>query len=173
VTDRDPTTGEATFRPAVEADWPEVWRVFRAVVAPGDTYTYPADIDEQAARDAWFHVGEAPTVTYVAELDDDVIGTALLKPNLPGRGAHVANGGWMVHPDVAGRGLGRRFAEYVIEQARALGFSAMQFNAVVATNARALALWRSLGFETIGVVPGGFRHPTDGAVDLHIMFRTL
>ena len=169
----DSSTAEASFRPARADDWPAVWRVFRAVVAPGDTYTYPADIDEDDARALWFHVDDAPTVTFVAEIDVEIVGTALLKPNLPGRGSHVANAGWMVHPDAAGRGLGRRFAEHVIATAVSLGFTAMQFNAVVATNARALALWRSLGFETIGVVPGGFRHPTAGAVDLHIMFRRL
>ena len=29
----------------------------------------------------------------------------------------------------------------------------MQFNAVVATNARAIALWESLGFTIVGTVP--------------------
>ena len=33
----------------------------------------------------------------------------------------------------------------------------MQFNAVVADNAPALALYKSLGFVQLGVIPGGFR----------------
>ena len=49
----------------------------------------------------------------------------------------------------------------------------MQFNAVAATNTHAIALYRRLGFTTIGLVPGGFRHPSAGYVDLHIMFRPL
>ena len=49
----------------------------------------------------------------------------------------------------------------------------MQFNAVVETNIMAVALWRSLGFEVLGTLPEGFRHPTKGYVGLHIMHRRL
>jgi ribosomal protein S18 acetylase RimI-like enzyme len=49
----------------------------------------------------------------------------------------------------------------------------MQFNAVVETNTRAVALWRSLGFELLGTLPEGFLHPTEGYVGLHIMHRRL
>ena len=168
----DPTA-PPTFRRAVEGDWPAVWRVFRDVVATGDTYAYPPDITVADARAAWWHVDEPTTVTFVADVDGDVVGTALVKPNLPGLGDHVANAGWMVHPDAAGRGIGRAFAEYVLAEAAQLGFTGMQFNAVVASNERALGLWRSLGFATIGTVPGAFRHATLGPTDLHIMYRPL
>jgi ribosomal protein S18 acetylase RimI-like enzyme len=79
----------------------------------------------------------------------------------------------MVDPSVAGRGVGRRLAEAVLERARAAGYEAMQFNAVVATNERAVRLWRSLGFEEVGRVPRAFRHATDGVVDLLLMHRRL
>ena len=49
----------------------------------------------------------------------------------------------------------------------------MQFNAVVETNTRAVALWRSLGFEVLGTLPEGFHHPAEGYVGLHIMHRRL
>ena len=49
----------------------------------------------------------------------------------------------------------------------------MAFNAVVETNIGAVALWRSLGFEIVATLPEGFRHPVQGYVGLHIMFRTL
>jgi ribosomal protein S18 acetylase RimI-like enzyme len=79
----------------------------------------------------------------------------------------------MVDPRHAGRGIGRRLAEHVLELARAEGYRAMQFNAVVETNTRAVALWRSLGFEIIGTVPEAFHHPEKGYVGLHIMYRRL
>ena len=166
------------MRPAVEADWPAIWSIFRAVVAGGDTYAYSPDITEGEARTTWLHVSAGSSAarvacTYVAVLDDAVVGTALLKPNLPGLGDHVANAGWMIDPALIGRGLGRTFAEAVIDEARQAGYEAMQFNAVVATNERAVNLWRSLGFETIGAVPGAFRHATDGPTDLLIMHRLL
>jgi len=49
----------------------------------------------------------------------------------------------------------------------------MQFNAVVETNTRAVALWRSLGFEVMTTLPEGFDHPRHGYVGLHIMWRAL
>ena len=49
----------------------------------------------------------------------------------------------------------------------------MQFNAVVERNHAAVALWESLGFETIGTVPEAFEHPTEGRVGLHVMYLRL
>jgi ribosomal protein S18 acetylase RimI-like enzyme len=57
--------------------------------------------------------------------------------------------------------------------ARVRGFRAVQFNAVVETNERAVKLWRSLGFEVIGTVPEAFAHPEHGYVGLHVMHRFL
>jgi ribosomal protein S18 acetylase RimI-like enzyme len=79
----------------------------------------------------------------------------------------------MVDPDHAGRGAGRALGEHVLERARADGFRAMQFNAVVETNDRAVALWRSIGMEIMTTLPEGFRHPVKGYVGLHIMYRRL
>ena len=62
---------------------------------------------------------------------------------------------------------------FALEEARRLGFTAMQFNFVVSTNTHAVALWRSLGFAVIGTSPGAFRHPTLGAVDAYVMHRLL
>jgi GNAT superfamily N-acetyltransferase len=114
-----------------------------------------------------------PAEVWVAEERNRIVGTAILKPNQPGLGDHVANAGFMVDPAASGHGVGRRLAERILERAREVGYTAMQFNAVVGTNARAVALWRSLGFEIVGTVPGAFRHRVHGPVDLHIMYRRL
>jgi GNAT superfamily N-acetyltransferase len=81
----------------------------------------------------------------------------------------------LVEDDAAhgGRGVGRALAQAAVERARTEGFRGMQFNAVVATNERAVALWLSLGFEILATVPDGFEHPTQGYVGLHIMYRAL
>jgi GNAT superfamily N-acetyltransferase len=83
----------------------------------------------------------------------------------------VASASFMVDPDRAGRGAGRALGEDMIAWARASGFRAIQFNAVVETNAPAVALWRSLGFAVVGTVPEAFHHPTYGFVGLHVMHR--
>lgn len=158
------------FAVAGSGDWTEIWPVFRAVVASADTYPYPPDTPEEEARAIWM----APSHTVlVASLDGDVVGTAYYRPNMAGLGDHIANAGWMIHPDLQGRGIGRRFAEFVLDQAREAGFRGMQFNAVVATNTGAIALWESLGFEIVGTVPDAFRHVEHGLTPVHVMYREL
>jgi GNAT superfamily N-acetyltransferase len=114
-----------------------------------------------------------PGVTFVALVDGLVVGTANAYANRDGPGSHVASGSFMVDPARAGRGIGRALGERVIEWARAEGFRSIQFNAVVETNVRATALWRSLGFELVGTVPEAFRLPDGSLTGLHVMHRPL
>ncbi len=85
----------------------------------------------------------------------------------------MANAGYMVDRRFRGRGVGRALGQHSLQTARELGYSAMQFNQVVATNVGAVELWRRLGFSVIGVSPRSFRHPRQGLVDMLIMHREL
>ncbi|MFC8922089.1 GNAT family N-acetyltransferase [Cellulosimicrobium sp. NPDC057127] len=160
------------LRDATPADWPGVWRVLEPVLRAGETYAYPRDITEDDARAAWTG---SPGVRVLVAVDDagTVLGTAKYLPNHPGAGAHVANASFVVAPDAAGRGVGRALARAVLDGARADGYRAMQFNAVVETNTRAVALWESLGFAVLATVPEAFDHPVHGLVGLHVMHRAL
>jgi L-amino acid N-acyltransferase YncA len=162
-----------TFRRGFASDWPNIWPIFHAVVSAGYTYPYLPDISESAARAAWLSNRASRRITYVVEVDDVIVGTAYLRPNQVGLGDHVANAGWMIAPSASGHGIGRLFALYILEEAARLGYRAMQFNAVVATNERALRLWTSMGFEIVGTVPDAFRNATNGLTDIHIMYKQL
>ena len=105
--------------------------------------------------------------------DGSVVGSAAMGPNHDGPGAHVATATFMVDPARQGRGAGRALVEHALDWARSSGFRAMQFNAVVETNERAVALYRSLGFEVLATIPEAFRHPAEGYVGLHVMYRRL
>ena len=159
------------IRDATAQDWAAIW-LLREIAAAGETFTIDRDIGEQDARAMWML--EPPGRTVVA-VDDDgtVLGSAKMNPNQKGPGAHIASASYMVDPAHGGRGVGRALGEETIAWARREGYRAMQFNAVVETNARAVALWRSLGFEALGTLPEGFHHPTRGYVGLHIMHRRL
>jgi GNAT superfamily N-acetyltransferase len=78
-----------------------------------------------------------------------------------------------VDPARQGQGTGRALGEYVLHWCREAGFASIQFNAVVESNAPAVHLWQSLGFQIIGTAPASFDHPDHGLVGLHIMFRHL
>ena len=164
---------DIVYRPATPSDWPEIWLIFHEVVRSGDTYAYLPDTPESEAQTLWMQPGTDRRFTYVADRDGAIVATAYLKPNAIGLGDHICNAGWMVSPNQSGQGIGREFAWYVIEQAGSLGFVGMQFNAVVASNVRAVRLWESMGFEIVGTVPEAFRHATNGLAPVHIMYRRL
>lgn len=160
------------IREATEGDWAGIWPFFREIVAAGETFTYPTDLGEEEGRGWWMLT--APNRTVVAvDASGAVLGTAKMNNNQGGNGAHVASASYMVDPAHSGKGVGRALCAYTLEWARAAGFRTMQFNAVVETNAHAVRLYRSLGFEVLGTLPEGFRHPRLGYVGLHIMHRRL
>ncbi len=154
-------------------DWRLIWPFFHAIVAAGDTFAYPTDLTDAQGRELWMSVPSAHTIVALDEESGAVLGTANMYANRPGNGAHVASASYMVDPDQAGRGIGRALVEYSLEWARAAGFRAIQFNAVVETNVYAVRLYESLGFKIVGTVPEAFQHPTEGYVGLHIMHRML
>jgi ribosomal protein S18 acetylase RimI-like enzyme len=162
--------GAVTVRRATDGDWPVIWPVWHETVAAGDTYTYPPSTTSQQAQRLWLP-GE-PAETWVAVDGSAVLGTYLLRPNLPGPGAHVANAGFMVASVARGRGIGRLLAQHCLARATDAGYRGMAFNAVVAHNP-AVRLWESLGFTVVGRVPEAFQHPRDGLVDLLVMHRPL
>jgi ribosomal protein S18 acetylase RimI-like enzyme len=109
----------------------------------------------------------------VAEDGGHIVGTYYLRANNRGGGAHVANCGYMSAQAATGRGVARAMCEDSLRYARERGFSAMQFNFVIASNQRAVRLWRACGFAIAGRLPEAFQHPRLGLVDALVMVRRL
>jgi ribosomal protein S18 acetylase RimI-like enzyme len=159
------------IRLATEADRDAIWNIFREVVAVGDTYALDSNISREDALAYWFAPGAQ---TYVAEQAAiGVAGTYILRPNQSGGGSHVANAGFMVSASARGQGIGRTMTEHCLNEARRLGFRAMQFNYVISTNTSAIRLWQEFGFEIVGTLPAAFHHPEKGYVDVFVMYRSL
>ena len=159
------------IRAAIDSDRDAIWNIFHEVAAAGDTYALDPNISREDALAYWFAPG---THTYVSEQPAiGIAGTYILRPNQSGGGSHVANAGFMVSASARGLGIGRAMAEHCLSEARRLGFRAMQFNYVIATNTSAIRLWQDLGFKVVGTLSDAFCHPENGYVDVYVMYRSL
>jgi ribosomal protein S18 acetylase RimI-like enzyme len=156
------------IRPAASPDHDAIWQILEPVIRAGDTYTLPSDMTQDDALAYWHSSGHE---VFVAEESGEILGTYYLRANQKGGGSHVANCGYMTAPWATGRGVARAMCQHSLEHAKARGFRAMQFNFVVSSNERAVRLWQSMGFETVGRLPHAFLHPKFGAVDALVMFR--
>ena len=158
------------LRPAIPTDRDAIWSILEPVIRVGETYTLDRAMEREAALAYWLGPDRS---TFVAEEAGEILGTYYLRANQAGGGAHVCNCGYMTGANATGRGVARAMHAHSIDRARARGFRAMQYNFVVATNDRAVALWQSLGFEIVGRLPAAFRHPSLGFVDALVLFCTF
>jgi len=154
-----------------ESDWAEVWPILEETFRAGDTYSFSPQSTEAEILKAWV---EVPAKTFVArDCAGRIVGTYFIKANQPGLGAHVCNCGYVVARQAQGKGIAAQMCEHSQAQAIAMGFRAMQFNFVVASNQRAIRLWERLGFAAVGRLPGAFNHSKLGYVDALVMFKRL
>lgn len=154
-----------------EDDWPHVWQFMEPVIRVGQTYPYAMDMTSEQAHYMWIDVTEC---AYVAEDEaGNIIGSYYIKPNQPTLGAHVANCGYLVAQNARGRGVATKMGEHSQAEAVRLGYRAMQFNLVVATNEASVHLWKKLGFDVVGALPGAFNHKDLGYVDAYVMYKVL
>ena len=147
-----------------------IWRILEPTFRAGETYPVPRDISRAGALAYWHTPGHP---VFVAEDAGTIVGTYYLRANNRGGGAHVANCGYVVAPDAFGRGVAQAMCSHSLGEAKSRGFSAMQFNFVIASNERAVRLWQRMGFAIAGRLPGAFQHPRLGLVDAYVMLRSL
>lgn len=147
-----------------------IWAILQPIIAKGDSFAFAPDTPREAMLGWWM----APDKHgYVAELDGAVVGSFVLKDNQPGLGSHIANAAYATAPWAGGRGIGETMGAYSIEEARKLGYKAMQFNIVVKSNERAVRLWQRLGFSIIGEIPDAFNHLEHGMTNAYIMYQKI
>ncbi len=158
------------IRKAVEKDKSRIWEIIKNVIASSDTYVFAPNSSKEKMLDYWFAEDKQ---TYVALLENHLVGTFFLKANQPDLGSHIANAGYMVAPEGQGKRVGGTMAEFSIDEARKFGYQAIQFNFVVKTNEAAVNLWLKLGFEIIGEIPEAFNHAENGLTNALIMYRKL
>ena len=161
-----------TIRPAdKKADRAAIWAILEPVIRAGETYPLPRDMTEKAALAYW--LSSLHTTFVCADETGAILGTYYIRPNNSGGGAHICNCGYMVAGHAQGRGVATSMCTHSLDTAREMSFAGMQFNFVIASNTRAVALWTRMGFETLCRLPGVFRSPSLGKVDALVMFKKL
>jgi len=158
------------IREVAAGDWHCIWPIFQEIVQLGDTYGFDPDLTKDEAETIWL---TTPRQTFVFEEDGKILGSYYIKTNMSGPGSHVSNCGYMVTEAARGKGLATKMCEHSQQIAVNLGYKAMQFNFVASSNEGAIYLWKKLGFEIVGRLPGAFNHPTFGFIDSFVMFKTL
>lgn len=159
---------DPTIRPATPADRDALWSMLEPVFRAGDTYAVDPGIPRDDALAYWMSAR-----AYVAEDDGTPLGTYYIRPNQQGGGSHVCNCGYVTARGAEGRGVARAMLAHSLTEAKSLGFEAMQFNFVLASNTRAIDLWKRAGLTEIGRIPKAFKPRPGTTVDALILHRFL
>ncbi len=159
-----------SIRKATIHDQDGVWKILEPIIKSGDTLVHATDSSKEKIISLYFAEDK---YLYVAEIQNKIAGLCYIKQNQPDLGSHIANAGYMVHPDFRGKGLADGLCRFSLIEAKKLGFSAMQFNIVVSTNETAVKIWKKCGFQIIGILPEAFQHAVFGLTDAYIMYQKL
>lgn len=158
------------IRKFLPEDKDQIGEILLAIVKKGDAFAYSPSSSKEELLDYWCADTKR---TYSAIQDGRVVGTFFMQDNQPGLGSHIVNAGYATLPNSYGKGVGRAMGLFSLDEARRLGYKAMQFNIVVKTNERAVRLWQEIGFKIIGEIPEAFQHSTFGLVNAYIMYQKL
>ncbi|HHV99261.1 MAG TPA: GNAT family N-acetyltransferase [Clostridiaceae bacterium] len=143
---------EITIREYQEKDIPKMMEIWNKIVEDANAFPQMEKLSEEEAK-AFF---SSQTFTGVAIGDNQVVGLYILHPNNVGRCGHIANASYAVDENCRGQHIGEKLVRHSLEMGRKFGFSILQFNAVVRTNASAIHLYEKIGFHKLGVIPKGY-----------------
>jgi L-amino acid N-acyltransferase YncA len=157
-----------------------VRQMLNDIITEGFTYPQEHPLSEEEFAAYWLRgdafvvrTTEAPPQVDTAEAPGVIGGAFYLKPNFPGRCSHICNAGFIVPPEMRGRGIGRFMGEMMLAIAPQYSYRAVMFNLIFETNEPSYQLWRSLGFQELGRIPAAVRMGEDRYIDAIMMHRAL
>lgn len=160
---------EVIIREFQNADLPAMINIWNHIVEEANAFPQIEKLNEEEAKD-FFH---SQAFTGVAILENQLVGLYILHPNNVGRCGHIANASYAVRENYRGNHIGEKLVRHSLKKGRELGFSLLQFNAVVSTNAGAIHLYEEIGFHRVGVIPNGYLLGNGNYEDIVIFFIEL
>lgn len=143
---------EVIIRRYKKEDIPSMLEIWNKVVEDANAFPQIDKLSQKDAEDFF----ASQTFTGVAIKDGQVVGLYILHPNNVGRCGHIANASYAVSENCRGHHIGEKLVKHSMKMGREFGFSILQFNAVVSTNASAIHLYEKIGFHRVGVVKNGY-----------------
>lgn len=160
------------IRPAAREDAPALVALRDAIAAEGDVIAAaPGErsvVEEELSLSTLLAQGGLALTLLVA---GEVSGQLLVSRHTERYQSHVGEVAIVVSNACRGQGLGRQLLEVAVDWAAAVGLAKLTL-AVFTTNARAIALYRSLGFAEEGMRRGQIRLP-QGPRDVLLMALDL
>lgn len=141
-----------------------VIRIWNDVVKEGNAFPQTDTLDHKDGID--FFEGQSYTGAAVDDETGEIVGMYILHPNNVGRCGHICNASYAVDNNMRGKHIGDVLVTDCMKKAKELGFKILHFNAVVATNEKALRLYKRLGFTQLGVIPKGFKLDSEHYEDI-------
>ena len=137
-----------------KTDVNEAVKIWNQVVEDGEAFPQMEFLTEKSG-DEFFREQSFTGIAYDEETGETA-GLYILHPNNIGRCGHICNASYAVKKGMRGHHIGEKLVIHCMRKGKELGFRILQFNAVVKSNAPALALYAKIGFTPLGVIPGGF-----------------
>lgn len=144
-----------SIRAYTPTDLPSMIAIWNEVVEEGIAFPQEDLLNQETGAEFF----ASQTYCGVAEDSDSgqILGLYILHPNNVGRCGHIANASYAVRSASRGLHIGEKLVSNCLIQGKTHGFRILQFNAVVRSNTHARHLYERLGFQQLGVIPGGFR----------------
>lgn len=152
-----------------EFDYPSLFEVFQEIVEEGQTY--PQDIINEKTFRQYFLSHNC--FVFRLQESNKTVGGFYIKPNFPGRCAHLANFGMAIKSEYRGQGLGKLIVPRAIKYAKIIGYEALYTNLVFVTNPASIQVCKQNGFVEVGRLPRAGNLKGSGYTDALQLYRDL
>lgn len=136
-------------------DLKEMIEIWNEVVEEGIAFPQEEKLSDETGEE--FFANQSYCGVAMDIDSNKIYGLYILHPNNVGRCGHICNASYAVSKSSRGLHIGQQLVKDCLIQGKRLGFSILQFNAVVESNIHARHLYERLGFIQLGRIPNGFR----------------